>query len=166
MTHTATQHPSRFAATATPETDDDVIDVQEGDDQMHELFEQWLAWRRTKRFALTTPAGMGNILGKLRGPSRPSRPAPDAACDPFMFALNTAIGIQSDDALDKRAFWLHHVIRVRPVKTSADALGISRQHFYRLLSSFGQRVLIAAKQIEADNVAAGEALPHRAVNVE
>lgn len=160
-----TQNPQRFAATATPEPDDDVVDVQPEDAKADLLFEQWNAWSRSRRFWVP-PAGMGNILGKLRGPSRPSRPAPNAACDSFMAALNLAIGLQSDDALDKRAFWLHHVIRVRPVKTSADALGISRQHFYRLLRAFSQRVLIAAKQIEADNLAAGEALPHRAESID
>lgn len=155
-----TQKPQRFAATATPETDDDVIDVQEGDDQMHELFEQWSAWCRTRRF-YAPPSSVGNILGQLRGPSRPSRQPPSAKCSTSMAALHLAIKGQPEDALDSKVFWLYYGERANNIKQASYVLGISRQHFYRLLRAFSQRVLIAAKQIEADNVAAGEALPHR-----
>ena len=82
---------SRFAATATPETDDEVIDVQDGDDQMHELFEQWSAWCRTRRF-YAPPSNVGSILGQLRGPSRPSRQPPSAKCSTSMAALKASIG--------------------------------------------------------------------------
>lgn len=165
MTHTATQHHPRFAATAATAPEDDAIDVQEGDDQMHELFEQWSAWCRTRRF-YAPPSNVGSILGQLRGPSRPSRQPPSAKCSTSMAALHLAIKGQPEEALDTKVFWLYYGERTSNVKTAAYVLGISRQHFYRLLRSFGQRVLIAAKQIEADNVAAGEALPHRAVNDE
>lgn len=158
-------HPTRFAATAAAATEDDAIDVQPGDDQMHELFEAWSAWCRTRRF-YAPPANVGSILGQLRGPSRPSRQPPSAACSTSMPALHLAIKGQPEDALDTRVFWLYYGERTGNVKQAAYVLGISRQHFYRLLRAFGQRVLIAAKQIEADNLAAGEALPHRAVNVE
>lgn len=160
-----TQKPQRFAATATPEPDDDVIDVQEGDIQMDELFEQWSAWCRTRRF-YAPPSNVGSILGQLRGPSRPSRQPPNARCSTSMAALHLAIKGQPEDALDSKVFWLYYGERVSSVKQSAYVLGISRQHFYRLLRAFSQRVLIAAKQIEADNLAAGEALPHRATSDE
>ena len=151
----------RFAATAGEQPDDDVIDVQEGDDDAHVLFEQWSAWCRTRRF-FVPPSSMGNILGQLRGPSRPSKAPPNAKCSTSMAALHLAIKGQPEDALDTRVFWLYYGERAGNIKQAAYVLGISRQHFYRLLRSFTERVLIAAKQIEADNVAAGEALPHRA----
>ena len=158
-----TQRPQRFAATAGDQPDDDVIDVQEGDADAHELFEKWSAWCRTRRF-YAPPSSMGNILGQLRGPSRPSRQPPNAKCSTSMAALHLAIKGQPEDALDTRVFWLYYGERATNIKQAAYVLGISRQHFYRLLRSFTVRVLIAAKQIEADNVAAGEALPHRAEN--
>ncbi len=152
--------PDRFAAAAPEQNEDDVIDVQDGDDDMHQLFEAWSAWSRTRRY-FAPPASMGNILGQLRGASRPSRLPPNAKCSTSMAALHLAIKGQPEDALDTKVFWLYYGERASNVKNAAYVLGISRQHFYRLLRSFGQRVMIAAKQIEADNVAAGEALPHR-----
>lgn len=157
MNHTTT----RFAAAAAQQPDDDVIDVQEDDDQMHELFEQWSAWCKTRRYFAPAKSG-GNILGKMRGGSRPMRQAPDAKCSSFMAALHLAILGQPRDALDSRVFWAYYGERTNHIKAAAYVLGISRQHFYRLLRSFGQRVYIAAKQIEADNLAVGDALPHRA----
>jgi len=160
-----TQRPKRFAAAAGEQPEEDVIDVQEGDDQMQELFEAWSAWSRTRRY-FAPPASMGNILGQLRGASRPSRPPPNAKCSTSMAALHLAIRGQPEDALDTKVFWLYYGERASNIKNAAYVLGISRQHFYRLLRSFSQRVLIAAKQIEADNLMAGEALPHRASQAE
>lgn len=155
-----TQRPPRFAAAAGEQPDEDVIDVQEGDDEAHELFEQWSAWCRTRRF-FAPPSSVGNILGQLRGPSRPSRQPPNAKCSTSMAALHLAIKGQPEDALDTKVFWLYYGERTGNIKQAAYVLGISRQHFYRLLRSFTERVRIAAKQIEADNLAAAEALPHR-----
>jgi hypothetical protein len=156
-----TTNPKCFAAAAGEQPDDDVIDVQEGDDDAHALFEQWSAWCRTRRY-FVPPSSMGNILGQLRGPSRPSRQPPNAKCSTNMAALHLAIKGQPEESLDTRVFWLYYGERAGNIKQAAYVLGISRQHFYRLLRAFTARVLIAAKQIEADNVAAGEALPHRA----
>jgi hypothetical protein len=160
-----TTNPKRFAAAATEQAEDDLIDVQEGDDEAHELFEQWSAWCRTRRF-YAPPSNVGSILGQLRGPSRPSRLPPNAKCSTGMAALHLAIKGQPEDALDTKVFWLYYGERTGNIKQAAYVLGISRQHFYRLLRSFTDRVRVAAKQIEADNVAAGEALPHRAQAVE
>lgn len=156
-----TQNPKRFAAPAVADADDDVIDVQESDLQMDELFERWSAWCKTRRY-YAPPSGMGNVLGQLRGSTRPSRQPPNAKCSTSLAALHLAIKGQPEDALDSKVFWLYYGERASNIKQVAHVLGISRQHFYRLLRAFSQRVLIAAKQIEADNIAAGEALPHRA----
>lgn len=152
MTDTA-----EMLAAPTPD-EDGLLDLEEGDQDMHELFEAWASWRASRRY-FVPPSGGGNILGKLRGATRPSRPAPDAACNAQMAALNLAINAQPRDAVDTQVFLLYYVDRVRNIKTVADYLGISRQHFYRLRRTFGQRVVMAAKQLEAEARAAGEALP-------
>lgn len=150
----------RLAAAAPGAEDDDILlDLEDGDQYMHEMFESWAAWRATRRY-FVPPSGGGNILGKLRGATRPSRPAPDAACSAQMAALNRAINAQPRDTVETQVFLLYYVDRVRNIKTVADYLGISRQHFYRLRRSFGQRVIIAAKQLEAEERAAGGVLPH------
>lgn len=167
MTTTHHDQPSHGSsltlASTAPATDtsdeNSLLDLDDGDQHVHELFETWAAWRATRRY-FVPPSGGGNILGKLRGSTRPSRPAPDAICSAQMAALNRAINAQPRDELDTQVFLLYYVNRVRNIKTVADFLGISRQHFYRLRRTFGQRVIIAAKQLEAEERAAGEALPH------
>lgn len=150
--------PAKRLAAVAPE-DDGLLDLEEGDQDMHNLFEAWAGWRASRRY-FVPPSGGGNILGKLRGSTRPSRPAPDAECSAQMAALNLAINAQPRDAVETQVFLLYYVDRVRNIKTVADYLGISRQHFYRLRRTFGQRVIIAAKQLEAEARAAGEALPN------
>ena len=59
-------------------------------------------------------------------------------------------------------FELYYVHRIAPIKRAAMALGISRPSFYRVLSEFRARVAQAARSIEAENLAAGQALPHAA----
>jgi hypothetical protein len=176
MNHTApTTMPARFAAPARERPQDPAAleaaaaeaaaEQQAADPQADELIENWLAWSRQHRF-IAPPAGMGNVLGRLRGATRPSREPPTVRLSSWLFAVNLAIKLEPDDALDKKVFWLHYVIKAKPVKTAADALGISPAHYYRLRRAFLDRVLIAAKKIEADNLAAGDALAHRAQHVE
>ncbi|MBE2262248.1 MAG: hypothetical protein IAE92_05875, partial [Burkholderiaceae bacterium] len=127
----------------------------------HELFEQWSAWSRTRRYYAPPPT-TGTILGKLSGKTRPlSTGAPDASCSASMAALHLAIIGQPRDALDTKVFMAYYGHRAAIIKTAAASLGISRSHFYRLLHGFCTRVHAAARQIEADNVAAAQALPHR-----
>lgn len=165
MTNPATPHDTNanglHLAAAAPATvdEDNLLDLEAGDQDAHELFEAWAAWRATRRY-FVPPAGGGNILGKLRGATRPSRPAPDAACSAQMAALNRAINAQPRTEKDTQVFLMFYVDRVRNIKTVADFLGISRQHFYRLRHTFGRRVIIAAKQLEAEERAAGEVLPY------
>ena len=156
-----THQPTRLAA-AAPVDDDNVPDLPvEGGEDVDQLLEQWDHWRRTRRFYAPAPAS-GNLLGKMRGSTRPSRLPPDAPCSANMAALHLAIIGQPRDALDVRVFWLYYGDRVANIKTVAEALGISRGHFYVLRNACVRRILIAAKQIESANLAAADALPHRA----
>lgn len=141
------------------EAEDEAPDVQPGDDQLDELFEQWSAWCRSRRY-FAPPAASGGVLGKISGKTRPSRLPPDAKCSTNLSALHLAIIGQPKDALDTKVFWAYYGHRAAHIKQAAAVLGISRQHFYRLLRAFGKRVVISARQIESDNLSAAAALPH------
>lgn len=149
----------RLAAAAPIDAEDDAPEVQPGDEQLDELFEQWSAWCRSRRY-FAPPASNGSLLGKLRGATRPSRLPPDAKCSTNLAALHLAIIGQPQEALDTQVFWAYYGHRAAHIKQAAAVLGISRQHFYRLLRAFGKRVVTASRQIEADNLAAAAALPH------
>lgn len=151
----------RLAAPA-PTPDDDSPEPPLSDEQrdLDNLCERWAAWRATRRF-YGPPSAMLSVLGQLSG-SR-SRPlvagGPNAIASAQLSAFNLAYTCQPD-SIDKRVFALYYVHRVAPIKRAAAALGISRPHFYRVLGDFRVRVAQAAKSIEADNLAAGKALPH------
>lgn len=164
--------PTRFAAPAPIELEADsdtaattlveaANDAAPDMDTMHDLFEQWSHWSRTRRYFAPAPSS-GNILGKLSSKSRAfsKTGGPDAPCSVEMSALHLAILGQPREALDTRVFLAYYSERAAYIKQAAAELGISRQHFYRLLRAFCGRVHAAAKQIEADNLAARDRLAH------
>ena len=121
------------------------------------LIEQWTRWQQTRRYYVPTTTHGRHTIGRHSGHPAPSQPQPDdTVCSAKMHALNRAITAQPRDQLETQAFLLYYVQRVRPIKTIADYLGISRQHCYRLQKQFVARVLVAAKQIEAEERAAAE----------
>ena len=120
------------------------------------LIEQWTRWQQTRRYYVPTQSA--HAIGR-HSSSHPAHNLPepdDTVCSAKMHALNRAITAQPRDQLETQAFLLYYVQRVRPIKTIADYLGISRQHCYRLQKQFVARVLVAAKQIEAEERAAAE----------
>ena len=129
--------------------------------QMDALFDEYSRWLRTRAFYSPHKALRGT-LGPLQKRTRPYRQPPSAACSSSMAALHLAILAQPADAIDARVFWSHYGARAANIKVVADALGISRQHYYRLLAAFCRRVVIAAKQIEGDNLLQAANLPHAA----
>lgn len=153
----------RLAAAAPTDEDTAPEPTADGGEDVDQLLERWAHWRKTRRYYAPAPAS-GSLLGKLRGATRASRPPPDAACNATMAALHMAIIGQPLDALDVRVFWLYYGGRAASVKTMAESLGISRGHFYVLRNAAVRRILIMAKLIEAGNLAAGAALPHRSTN--
>lgn len=168
MTHTSPHalpnHP-RFAAPApvdanTPDDDPAGATTRSiEDDNLHELFEAWSHWSRTRRY-FAPPPPAGTILGKMSGKSRPFKGAPDAKCDMDLAALHLAILGQPRDALDTQVFYAYYGLRVAHIKRTADEIGISRVHFYRLLKSFCVRVRAVSQQIAGYNRAARDSLPH------
>jgi hypothetical protein len=157
-----TPQAQRLAAAAPQRDGDDDSDgelVTEEQSSLDALCERWVHWCRTRRLYAPAPA-LSGILGKITKSSRPMRlQPPDAAASMELAAFHIAYTCQPD-AIDKRAFDLYYVYRVKPVKVAADALGISRQHYYTLLASFRRRVFTASKSIVEENMAALAALPH------
>lgn len=158
--------PKRFAAPASLDTDlpseedkDSTVPTAE-DADLHELFEAWSRWSRTRRY-FAPPPPAGTILGKLSSKTRAfSSGPPDAECNMDLAALHLAILGQPRDALDTQVFWAYYGERTSHIKRSADALGIGRAHFYRLLKSFCTRVRAVSYDIASYNRAAREALPN------
>jgi len=74
-------------------------------------------------------------------------------CPPFTLPIPVSHATRSTARFD--AYYVH---RVKPIKRAADALGISRQHFYALLAAFRVRVWNAAEAIADDNQRAHQAM--------
>ena len=158
-------HKPQILAAPAPELDEDDDLAGMTDQERYqlaadeELFAAYGHWCRTRSFFGPPPVN-GSLLGKLTSKCRARRTGgPDAACNPAMSALHLAVIAQPVEALDRRVFTLHYVYSVSNVKAGAAALGISRQHWYRLLRAFGVRVRAAAGSIMSDNLAAASSLP-------
>lgn len=143
---------------STPEERRAISDYE----RLDALFEQWARWAYTRRLYAPPPSA-GITLGALTSKSRGLKSragGPDAPCNSFLMALNAAIGAQPAHALDSQVFLAFYWQRISNVKAAAARIGVSRQHFYRLLRAFCTRVEALAKAIEATNLQAGEQLPH------
>lgn len=134
--------------------------LTEEQSNLDDMCERWVGWCRSRRL-YGPPPSFVSILGQLSGSrTRPMRPGgPDAAVSAELAAFHIAYTCQPD-ALDKRVFDLYYVHRVKPIKAAAEALGISRKHYYVVLSEFRSRVFMASRSILSDNEAALAALPH------
>jgi hypothetical protein len=152
-----------FAAPAPiDEIDDDTDDA--ASDPLHEISERWACWIRTRRFYVA-PSLPPSILGKLRAPTGRGGDGPDAVVSAELAAFNEAVESQPLDSIDRQVFELHYRHRVKPIKTFAAALGISRKHWYTVLRSFEQRCCAAAGEIQARNEAARSQLRSQRENV-
>lgn len=150
--------PARLDADLPSEADQDVTPVE--DANLHELFEAWSHWSRTRRY-FAPPPPAGTILGKLSSKTRPfTSGPPDAKCNMDLAALHLAILGQPRDALDTQVFYAYYGDRKTAIKRTADEIGISPRHFYRLLKAFCTRVRAVSQDIAQHNRAAREALPN------
>lgn len=161
---TPDQEPVALRLSAPAPGSDDAPELPLSDEQrdLDNLCERWVAWKATRRF-YAPPSTMVSVLGQLSGTrSRPVQAGgPDAPNSAELGAFHLAYSCQ-EDSLGKRVFDLYYVHRVAPVKTAAYALGISRPHFYRVLGEFRADVARMGQRIEAENIAAGQSLPHAA----
>jgi hypothetical protein len=157
-----------LAAPAPGDSDEDDDDLAADGEQLdaeahlHERCCAWAAWVCTRRL-YTKPSLPISVLGKLtvRGTAGAPTGGRDAIASAELMAFHLAVLGQPADSLDRRVFELHYYWRVRNVKAAAAELGISRQHWYRLVRDFRARVFIASKEIFASNIAAADALPSR-----
>lgn len=147
------EHPAHDAA--------DGIASPDAEHALNELCVAWAAWCRTRRFYGPAPLS-GSLLGRLssKNPPKLRVGGPDAPCSAELAALHLAVIAQPASALDRRVFELHYLWSVRNIKAASSELGISRQHWYRLLRDFRRRVHAASQEILQANVAALRALPH------
>lgn len=130
------------------------------------LCQQWAAWCLTRRY-YTAPPIDASLLARLSADARPRRKSrwPNAVCSAELAAVHLAVLAQPISALDMQIFALTYTFRVRNVKAAASGLGVSRQHWYRLLAASRARVYAASREILAHNLAAGAALPSRQMAV-
>ncbi|MBH2008078.1 MAG: hypothetical protein I8H71_00355 [Xanthomonadaceae bacterium] len=142
--------------------DDKLREDSDQDRNLDMLCEQWVSWCRTRRLYSPAPIS-GTVLGRLSGSSTRPMAAVDVFCSAEMAAFHIAYTCQPREALDRQVFEAYYVLRIKPIKRVADALGISRQHFYALLAAFRVRVWNAAEAIAADNQRAHQATLARRV---
>lgn len=173
-----TAHPqaaeAQILAAAAPTPADDADDADDApldaaelaaEPDLHDLCERWAVWYRTRRLFVkpSLPAStLGRLTRKSSGVGTPG--GPDADCSQALWAFNLAYLGQPMEALDRRVFELHYYWRVRNVKAAAAELGISRNHWYRLVRDFRARVYRSSLDIMAVNQAERDALSSRAHN--
>jgi len=154
--------PSGPEALFRPDKDGCAADVDLPPDEVaaeqlrHELCESWASWCHTRRY-FGSPPMPASQLGKLqKRPMVLKMRERDAECSAQLLALHMAIQGQPQDAISAKVFMLTYVYRVKNVKAAAGYLGISRQHWYRLLREFRRHVCVVSKHIlktlEADAV--------------
>lgn len=120
------------------------------DARLDDLCERLVWWCRTRR-CYDRRRLPPSLLGRLGTRTGPYRAAPDVVCSAELSALYLAMLGQPDDSLDRRVFELHYFGHVRYVKTAAATVGVSRQHWYRLLRDFRRRIYAASQEIRTYN---------------
>ncbi|CAN7168501.1 hypothetical protein LJR118_000282 [Acidovorax sp. LjRoot118] len=140
----------RLAAPGPASDDDTPPELQGEQRDLDDLCERWVEWTRTRRFYSPAPE-LRSVLGQLTGSSlRPLQAGgPDAPNSAELAAFHLAY-IGQPDALDKRVFALYYVYRIKPIKSAAAALGISREHFHRVLAAFRSRVFRTSRDIASE----------------
>jgi|GEM_PF-767270 len=129
--------------------------LDQRDRDLDALCENWATWCRERR--LDRPvSNEATAIANVGVGTRPLRDKPGHAISAAsMAALHIAYTCQPK-SLEKQVFDLYYVVRVKPVKTAAAALGIGRAHFYRVLVEFRRRLNLSAQSFERNgtNVAA------------
>lgn len=163
MQATETSTAPRLAAPA-PQCEDDheehtAAGQLEGQTDLHALCERWAIWVRTRKL-FVAPSLPPSLLGRLasKGTGRGGE-GPDAMLSAELSAFHMAYLSQPSESLDRKAFELHYYWRVRHIRVAALELGISRQHWYRLVADFRARTYRHSLHVLAINHAAYAALP-------
>jgi hypothetical protein len=153
----------RLAAPAPTSGADDedaqAVTVLKQQPDLHALCERWASWVRTRRL-FVPPSLPPSLLGRLarKGTSR-GGDGPDAILSADLAAFHMAYLSQPSESLDRKAFELHYYWRVHHIRVAALELGVSRQHWYRLVADFRSRTYQQSLHVLAINHAAYAALP-------
>ncbi len=146
---------------AAPAPDRDDSDDTEPDDRpdLDELFVRWAAWRRT-RSMYVQPSRPVSLLGKLtaKGTGRSATGGPDAIASAELMALNQAFNAQPATALDRIVLELHYCGHLKSVKAAAASVGVSRQHWYRLVRACREKVYLGSLQLLEQQLSEGQQL--------
>jgi len=149
---TSTTLPMSSAAPAGADAENEDIsgltDQQlRNDELINQVCEAWAHWSRTRRFYGPPPLA-ASVLGKLQKRTGTLRPQDmEVPCSASLLAMHMAIVAQPPEGIDAKVFRLHYEYRVKNVKAAAGVMGISRQHWYRLLREFRRRVYAASREI-------------------
>lgn len=162
-----TDHLQRLAAPAPQLLDDDEAEPSAdtkklaASAEVHDLCVRWASWCRSRR-VYVRPSLPPSLLGRLasKGSGR-GGDGPNALCSAELMAFHGAYLSQPQEALDRIAFELHYYWAVRNIKTAAAELGISRQHWYRLVADCRDRIYRTSLQILSTNMHAADSLPSR-----
>jgi len=155
MSHPSAEAQRLAAAAPCGAHDDEEADTAAADRELqtsrpdlHELAESWARWVQTRRLYVK-PSLPPSLLGRLqaRGSVRRRGEGPDAMAGAEYMAFHHAFLAQPPGAIDRQAFELHYLHRVRSIKAAADALGVSRAHWYRLVRDCRERIYIASRGI-------------------
>jgi hypothetical protein len=154
MTHT--QEAALRLAAPAPDAEDDAEDPPPEPDtrpDLDELCEAWANWCRTRRMYVK-PSLPVSVLGRLRtkGTGRSASGGPDAIASAELMAFHLAFLSQPEEALDRRVFELHYFRRVKNVKAAAATVGVSRQHWYRLVRDCRERIYVVSRQLLERNL--------------
>lgn len=105
--------------------------------EVHTVCVEWARWSRQRRL-FGAPPPVGSIMAALvRVPGRGE--GRDARCDPQMAAFQQAV-IHAEDQRARRMFEAHFLSPALNVSAAAEALGVSRTHWYRTVNAFARRV--------------------------
>jgi len=124
---------SRFAAPAPERAETVSTSIStELDWQLH----RWGAWSRSRKLYGAPRANLRCAIGELRIRGAAPDDGRSVIASRELLTLHQAIGTLSErERTVLEVVYIHHL---RPITRVAEAIGISRQHFYRTLRSAAQ----------------------------
>ncbi len=132
-----------------PADDAEAPSLDAHDSDLDALCESWVYWCRERRLYGPTSISAAAIARQSVS-TRPLRIGADVAMSAASLAAFHIAYTCQPNSLDKQVFDLYYLARVKPVKVAAEALGIGRRHFYRVLIDFRRRLEKAAAAIDSN----------------
>lgn len=107
--------------------------------EVHNRCREWASWTRTRGF-FGAPRQVGSIMESLvtvKGGGE----GPNARCDPALAAFHLAVVQAATDEQSRvaRMMFEAQFLNQRNVSRLAEAIGVSRTHWYRTVNAFARR---------------------------